>query len=167
MNNIKEILLQKWQHLSQREKIILAAGSVFVLLSFFYLMLWSPLVTTADYYRQEVVANKMLLTQIEQVGPEISSLRSQIKRSQIKNQAELISVLEKASKKSRVAQALTSSGFGPQNTVRLQFDDVVFDDLVAWLVELQQKNGIVVDTFHIEKTTGIGHVRAQVTVMAV
>jgi len=159
--------IEKWQQRSTRERILLIVGAIFMVISLFYVMIWEPLSTAVKHYRQDVISNKMLLQQIKQAGPEIATLRSQMKQSQIKNQAELISVIEKAVKKSRVQGAISEIGLGPENSARLRFDDVGFDELMAWLIDLQQTQGIVVNTFNVEKLSVVGHVRAQLTVTAV
>jgi general secretion pathway protein M len=167
LNRIKKESLDRWQQLSLRERILLAGSSVFFILLIFYLMIWEPLTNAADRYRQDVITNKMLIAQIEQAGPEINALRSQVKSAQIKDQAELLSVVERDVKKSRVQAAISEIGLGQENTVRLRFDDVPFDELMSWLIELQQKKGIVVHSFTLEKLPEIGHVRVQLTVNAV
>lgn len=166
MKNIN-IYIEKWQQLSARERILLIIGAIFIVVSLFYLLLWEPLTTAVEHYREDVIANRVLLRQVKEIGPEITQLRSQMNRSQIKSQAELIAVIEKTIKKSRIQEAVTEIGSGPENSARLRFDEVSFDELMTWLIDLQQKQGIVVNTITIEKLPTVGMVKAQLSVIGI
>ena len=167
VKQLQSSALARWQQLSMRERIIVAVGGAFLILFVFYLLIWEPLSNAVYQYREDVISNKILLLQLAQAGPEINSLRTQVKRSQIKDQAELLSVVEKAVRQSRVQGVIAEIGLGPQNTVKLRFDDVPFDELITWLIEMQQKQGVVVQTFDLVRLPEMGHVKVQMTVNAV
>jgi general secretion pathway protein M len=167
IQNLQKSARDRWQQLTLRERILVAGGGVVLVLLLLYTLIWEPLSSAVYRYRQDVITNKMLLLQIQQAGPEIKSLRSQVKRSQIKDQADLLSVVERLVRKSRLQSTVSEIGLGTENTVRLRFDDVPFDELMTWLIELQQKEGIVVNTFTLEKLPEVGRVKVQLTVSAV
>ncbi len=154
-------LLDKWTHLSARDRWALGGLSVFLLLVILYICIVSPIVQ----YQQ--TASKRYLNSVE-LDSWIDSHRARLDAPNT-NDAQISkrrgrSLVAIVSETSREYQ-LDISRVEPkeQNIVRLWLDSVKFNDLLTWFGILYEQYGIAIQEISIDQTDTAGVVRVNVT----
>jgi len=152
-----------WLNLALREKKMLAAGAVVVILFLLYKILWSPLVTANNNLRTRVLHNQETLTWIQQADQRIQSL---LKTSQknVSPAGSLLGVMQTALHQSAFAAEISQLRQADNDSVAFSFKKIDFDHLIVFLTTLWQKQGLLVSQITVIPGNGPGEVVADVVV---
>ncbi len=157
--------MKDWfESLEPRERIIVGIGALFVAGALFYMAIWQPL----DRGQQTLAANveswERSLAELRPLkglqpvsgGTPVANLGQQQTPVVIVDQTLRARGLDRALRRS---QPTTSDG------IRVEFEDVAFDDLVLWLGDLsnQYSMQVAAGSFSASSRTGPGRVNATLT----
>lgn len=154
-----------YESLEAREQVFLLIGAVFVVIALIYYLLWAPL--NRNY--QQVAAS---VDNWERSLAELRPLRAMIAAggtnsagaATINQQAPIIVVSQTLQSRGleqyrRRSQPTTSNG------IRVEFEEVAFDDLVLWLGDLSDNHSLHVQAGSLSEGTadGDGRINASLT----
>jgi type II secretory pathway component PulM len=78
----------------------------------------------------------------------------------------LVVLVDSSARESGLGKSLSSSSPAGDRTLRVRFERVAFDGLVAWLARLSQNHGVRVDSAEIESAGEAGLVNAALVLKA-
>ena len=154
-----------WAGLAPRERIILMIGSIMLLLIIFWLMVLEPIADRRAGLRAEVVALSSDYQFMQQHAVEVRR-RAGMQRNNNTAAAgagsvlTLVEVSANAAGIKSVMDRVQPEGQG----ARLWFEQVGFDQLLAWLSELEQRQGLAVSQIAVDAGSQPGMVAARILV---
>ena len=156
--------LKNWlDSLDKRERSIVISGIIFLVISLFYFAVWDPVVNGLHTEQQKHEAERQLHYWMKDAVAEYKTLQSsgaQITK-QFKNQS--ISSLAQRSAQSTGVKQFIKKLDSDNKGVKVELDQVGFDQLVIWLSDMSQKYSIQTTSLHIEKLAEPGTVNARIS----
>lgn len=159
--------MKNWyENLEAREQIIVLVGAVIVMVALIYSLVWIPVDK-----RHTQVANSV--TNWERSLVELRPLRSLAASSSVRDGAASVSSSQQAPI-IIVDQTLRSRGLEQYrrrsqpttaNGIRVEFENVAFDELVLWLGDLSQQHAMQVQAGSLSQASqaGTGRINASLT----
>ena len=153
--------MEKWfNNLESREQLLLMVGGFFVVLYLLYLVLWNPIANKRDD----------LLVQNQAVAQSLGSVRSlaaeyqALKRSGAAGKSPVGSNLSRIVDTSVARNQLKMNRFQPSSSgdVQVRFENAVFNNIVAWLYELESEYAIEVKELSVTPGAAAGLVNVSV-----
>lgn len=156
---------QWWQQLSERERRLLLFGGGLALVLVIYFLIWSPLSEAAQRARTEAYKAAELAAWMQSVSLKLNQGGQQRHRAkQVLSSDQLLSTLDASLKKSALKDTAVNISQGKEESVRLQFENVVFTDLLVWINELWNRYGLQVKRFNASRNEQPGTVRADLSI---
>ncbi len=143
---MKHKIQRFWQQHSPRERLLLGTLTLLLLGSMLWLGLWQPLQNGIATQQQRIDRHRDELSLLQQIAatPQRPQVRVEGKELSVE------SIISQSAKTSR----LTPQRIDPQgDTVRVELATVPFDSLLSWLVMLEQRYQIRVDTLELQAIT--------------
>jgi general secretion pathway protein M len=130
--------------LQQREQIFVAGGAAFVLILIFYTFVWEPLDTGQKTLSAEVASWERSLAELKPLkGLQQTASGSAPVVSNAAEQTPVV-IVDQTLRARGLDRALKRSQPTTSNGIRVEFDNVAFDDLVLWLGDLSNQYGMQV-----------------------
>ncbi len=156
-------MIAYWKSLQFREKLVLIAASITILLLLIYLQLIEPFYLQKRSLVQRVDEGYDTLQWISNARDEVLQIRSKGGTATAVNRGSLLSIVDQSSRKNNLADAVDR--IQPDGArVQIWFKKVAFDQLMIWIGELKSKYQISVDTLAIDKADEVGLVDARLVV---
>lgn len=153
-----------WNNLVLREKQTLALGAFFVVLALIYLLLWAPLNDRAAMLRNQIRQHQTLLVWMEDADKRIQALEKNSQQKPNANSgASLLSIVQKQINGTPFVSALNQLHQVENDSIELTFQQVDFDKLMVWMIELTKREGLVITQMNV--TPGATAGMAAVTVV--
>lgn len=162
LDNSYEQLKARFMALLPRERIIIATGSVLILLIAIYTLGLAPLYKAVNERATRVTQKQLDLAWMQSVSPQLNALNSSQPNVNSSGESMVVLIANSATS-GNVAGALTGQTPDGANGVRVRFEGVSFDALVIWLGALQKDYGIRVKEAEINRTPQSGQVNASLT----
>lgn len=125
--------------LQQREQIVVVAGAVFVLIAVFYSFVWEPLDTGHESLSVEVTRWEKSLAELKPLkGLQVSASGNVPVVSNASQQSPVV-IVDQTLRARGLDRALKRSQPTTSNGIRVEFDNVAFDELVLWLGDLSSQ----------------------------
>jgi type II secretory pathway component PulM len=154
--------LRNWfLSLQQRERLIIVAGTLLVLIAAIYILGFAPLSKAVNERRARVMQKQDDLAWMQSVVSQVSV--ANLSRPQANADESLVVTIANTAAQSNISSALTGQSPSGANEVRVRFEGVDFDAMVLWLGRLQQLAGIHVSAAEINRTATPGRVNADLT----
>ena len=151
-----------WAGLAPRERLILLAGSVFLLVMAFWLVIWEPLIAGRAELRQEVRTLSAERLWMEQVVDDVRR-RARMSQGETSSSGSVLTLVEVSAHAAGLKEAL--SRVQPEGQgARLSFDQVGMDALLSWMADLEQRQGLQVTQLALDVTEAKGMVSARLLV---
>jgi general secretion pathway protein M len=151
-----------YQNLSERDRrIVLIGGCVVALLLILGTVL--PLNRSIAQAQQRVTVKQGDLAFIQGAAPQIAAAGP---AGQVASGESLIVLVDSSARESGLGKALSSSQPTGDRGLRVRFERVAFDGLVAWLARLSQNHGVSVESAEIESAGEPGLVNAGLVLRA-
>lgn len=158
--------MKNWfEGLESREQLFVALGAVIVVAALFYGLVWAPLdrnhesmaSSVSDWQRS--LAELAPLKGLAQAGP--ASNRTTGNASQ---QAPII-IVDQTLRSRQLEQFRQRAQPTSSNGIRVEFENVAFDDLVLWLGDLSEQYSMHVQAGSLSKgsQSGAGRINATLT----
>lgn len=137
--------MKHWfKDLEQREQIFVAGGAVVVLIALVYSLVWVPLDTGQKAMAQEVAVWQRSLAELKPLkGLQPASGNGQASVNAGANQTPVV-IVDQTLRARGLDRALKRSQPTTSNGIRVEFENVAFDDLVLWLGDLSAQYGMQV-----------------------
>lgn len=164
MKNMKTYLVkfrEKWSLLSLREKQVISVGSIFVLCFFFYELIWSPLFTYNEHLRTRLSSQQKTLAAMQTTDAAIKQLKH-TNAKKIANPIDLLAILQHKIDAAGLSQNLIHMKQASRNTIEMQFQKVVFDELIKLLIATTREEGVSISQLAITSENMQGIVNANV-----
>jgi general secretion pathway protein M len=150
--------------LQQRERQMVAAATLLVAVTLFYLIIWEPIHNGLDEQRLQYETQRSSYVWMNQSAEEARLLKAAGSRNVIRNNNQPVSLLversaDTAGLKSNILKIETSGDKG----ARVMLDAAPFDQMLLWLNTLRQQYGITVSSASIDRDEAGGAVNARLT----
>jgi general secretion pathway protein M len=151
-----------YQNLSERDRrIVLIGGIVVIVLVILGIVL--PLNRSIAQARQRVTVKQGDLAFIQGVAPQLAAAGP---IGSAATGESLIVLVDSSARESGLGKTLASSQPTGERGLRVRFERVPFDGLVAWLARLAQNHGVSVESAEIESAGEAGLVNAGLVLRA-
>lgn len=157
--------LQEWlRGLAPRERILVGAGSVVVLVTILFLGIWEPLNKAHRQRETDLVAARALAQRLEVIAAEVQKTRA-VNGGGVAGGGSLLTAVDQASKSGTLNRPLTRIQPEGDSEVKVWVDGVSFDALLRWISELEGRYGISIQTADIDKDATPGLVNARLSLV--
>lgn len=157
--------LQHWYHsLQQRERVMVLATAVVVVITIFYIAIWEPLHKGLDSAEQEYQSNLSNLQWMQQAAAEVRALKPS--SSRVRNTASnqpVTLIVEQAANNSAIKNNISKLESASNDGARVVLNAASFDQMLVWLNTLEQSHGIPVASANIERSDKPGTVNARLS----
>ncbi|MBI3186911.1 MAG: type II secretion system protein M [Gammaproteobacteria bacterium] len=156
--------LQRWlDSLQPRERQLVVSGSITLSIIMFYLLVWDPVFSKLETARENIEAQRQLLTWMQTSGQEIRNLQASgaSLSPQLANQS--VSSLVTMSAQSNGVQEFVTKLDSTKDGVELQLSNADFDRTMTWLNDLQTRYQIQPRKIIIEPQVDPGTVNVRIT----
>lgn len=156
--------MREWyRNLSERDRRIVTIGGIVVVI-LVILGILLPLNRNIAQARQRVTVKQSDLAFIQSVAPQLAAAGPATGNRATGDS--LIVLVDSSARESGLGKSLSSSQPTGDKGLRVRFERVAFDGLVAWLARLAQNHGVTVDSAEIESAGEPGLVNAGLVLRA-
>jgi len=146
--------------LNQREQLSLVALGMALGLYFLYMLAWAPLAERRDQLAQQNLSTAQSLQRVDAMVSEIALLRAGGGASTAQRNLTAL-VNQSTSRHSLQVSRLQPNSRGD---IQVRLESVVFDDLLAWLDEVENREGLLVTEVAITRAGSSGRVNASIRI---
>lgn len=156
--------MKDWfETLEARERVFVSVAAVFVIFAVYWFLIWQPLARGEEDMSARIENWQSSLA-------ELRSLRGQLQgASPADNRAgqnqSLVVIVDNTLRARSLYSSLQRSQPTNTNGIRVEFEDIAFDDLMLWLGDLGRGHGLQVQTASFSQTSAnnAGRVNASLT----
>jgi general secretion pathway protein M len=162
MKRLTEQIEASIQQLAPRERVIVGAGAVMLVLVLIYLLAWEPLVQAKHQRAAALDRARALATRIEQAAVLV---RGQSSGRSIDRNTSLVAAIDRTSRSPVLGKAPSRVQPEGDDEVKVWIEDVPFNNLLRWLQDLETRYGIGAVTAEVERGArpGVVSVRLSLT----
>jgi len=153
----------RWKALGDRERRAAALLAGFLGVALFYLLVWSPVRSGLSGARVHLSKLQTQLARVQEQAAQVERLR---RAPRITPTANLVAAAEQAAARHGLREKLKRIDPDGSRAVRIQIEDAPFAAVMAWLVELQQQNGLRAESASFERHANPGSVNARLLLRA-
>lgn len=132
---------ERFQALQPRERMIISAGGLLLVLVALYTLVLAPLSRAVETRTQRIAQKQQDLSWMQSIAPQLSALVASQPNPGSSGESMVVLVANSATS-SNISAALTGQTPDGPDGVRVRFEGVNFDALVVWLGALQRDYGI-------------------------
>lgn len=151
--------------LGARERVLLIAGGIVLLLMLLYALAWRPMAERADRLRVTVNEQVMLHQWMQSAAAEVQRLRSARTASGTERQS-LLSLADSTARQAGLGPAIRRVEPEGADRVRIVLEQAGFDDMVSWLELLVSRHRVALDTVTVDSRPEPGLVNARLVLQA-
>ena len=152
----------RFEGLAPRERLLLLVGGAVVAITVLYLVIWEPLVTAHTTRAQALESARVLANRIESLAAEAQGNRN---GSAVNLSVSLLAAVDQTSRSPVLGKAPARVQPEGDREVKVWLEDVAFDKLLRWLVELETLYGIGASSAEIDRGAAPGTVSARLTLV--
>jgi len=152
----------RFDALAPRERLLVLIGGFVGMLTLLYLLVWEPLVLAHSAREHDLEAARALANRIESVSAELASQGS---GTAVNRSLSLLAAVDQTSRSPTLGKAPTRIQPEGDREVKIWLEDVPFDNLLRWLVELETRYGIAASSAEVDRGAMAGTVNARLTLV--
>ena len=152
-----------WDGLTAQERTLVTAFAVVIGVFLLYMILWAPMQRELTRLRVSVPQDRAKLIVMRAQAVQAEQLRA--KQPAGNRSGGLLSTIEQSAGTRGLRQSVARIEPEGQTGARVFFDEVSFNELVAWLADLQSQ-GIRVESATVQRRPAAGIVNARVLLRA-
>jgi len=143
---------------------LVATAFFLVLFSMCYSLAWKPLSTGIEYYQSQIPAQRELVFWLAKASRRVQGFKnSSMTARGVMGGGSPLSSINQSAREMHLGKSISQVTPVSNNGIRVKLGDVVFDDMVAWLVLLKSRYALTVTDLSVEHSKGPGIVRADIT----
>lgn len=155
-----ESLKQWFNGLQPRERTIILAGAVLVLLVAIYILALAPFYGAVNSRAARVSEKEADLAWMRSVAGELQALNASQPMRQAPSGESLVVLIDRAARECGLASALTGQTPNGESGIRVRLESAEFDKLMVCLGTLQQVHAVTIESATIDRTAQPGLVNA-------
>jgi general secretion pathway protein M len=137
-------MLERWQQLAPRERIMVTVCGAFIVLTLFWLLAVQPLYKGTARLAEEVATKQSQLVNFQELAAQVTQDGGSMQAAtQLSSTDSIVVIIDKTTRQSTLATYLKRNQPEGDAEVRLRFEGAPFDLLVTWLGELSQQHGLI------------------------
>jgi general secretion pathway protein M len=148
--------------LGARERFLLLAGGIVIAVVLLYGLVWKPLGDRVASLRVTVAEQGALHQWMQASAQEIRQLRGQ-QRPVAGERASLLSLTDRTARERGLGTAIRRVEPEGSDKVRIQLEQVPFDDMAGWLEHLVSRHDVRIELITIDAREQSGLVNARLT----
>ncbi len=152
---------QYWHNLSSREQLIVLAGGVLIIAVLYFFILIDPALQSTKTAKQQIHQQSISLAWMKSTQQEVRQLKNNASPAADRSQSILVTV-DRAARRLQLKPALKRLEPEGEHKVRLWFENAAFAQLTQLFAQLQQKNGIHVQSISLNRSEQSGYVDAKI-----
>lgn len=146
--------------LQPRERTMVVAGGVLVLLVAIYLFALAPFYAAVSARAERVASKEGDLAWMRSVGGELMALNATAPTAIAPSNESLVVLIDRASRECGLGSSLTGQTPSGANGIRVRLEQAEFDKLVVCLGSLQQAHSVSIESATIDRSGKPGYVNA-------
>jgi len=161
MNAIREY----YNNLNVRERYMVMTMVIALGIFIPYQFILAPFIDGLNESETRVLKQRSQIQQMQQMALEMKQLNGGSSFSSRGGKQFMFGAINSAAKKFGLANAVNVKGESDER-VRVNMENVSFDNVMKWLDELQHRQGMVIIQFNVERNETVGNVRANIVLEA-
>ena len=157
--------MKDWfESLDARERLFVSGGGVVVLVALFYAFIWLPLDNGQKLLASDIAAWERSLAELRPLKNIPAASGSSSQQPTASRQTPVV-IVDKSLRARGLDRSLKRSQPTTSNGIRVEFENVAFDDLVLWLGDLSSQYAMQVSagSFSAANQTEPGRINATLT----
>lgn len=156
-----------WLNLSLRDKQLFILSCTAIAIFLIYFFIWSPLLDSIATLRTQLQRNQATLAWMKTADKEIQLVEKNPAATASQSSASLLSIVQNEINQSTFAKNVSQLHQAENDAVQLSFQQIDFDQLITWLMQLWQQHHIAVTQATIKKSEAAGSVTADISLKMV
>ena len=153
--------LKAWYYgLQARERIMISAGAVLVVVTVLYLFVLSPFYGGLNARAERVAQKEADLAWMRSVAGDVMALSEDSPMPVAPSGESLVVLVDRAARECGLSSALTGQTPNGATGIRVRLERADFDKLVLCLANLQQSHAVSIESATIDRTSEPGFVNA-------
>lgn len=149
--------------LAKREQIFVGGGAVIVIIALFHTLVWAPLDSGQQALAEDVARWQKSLADLKPFKGLQALQAGGNPTSPGADSREPLVIVDQTLRARGLDRALQRSQPTTSNGIRVEFDNVAFDELVLWLGDLSSQHGMQVSAVSMSQTSQSGPGRINAT----
>jgi general secretion pathway protein M len=152
-----------WSNLSERERWITGGGGALTLLFLLYALVWHPFHANLLNLRQTVATQRQDLAWMRQAAAEVKRLSASPAAATARqsNPQSLLTLVDQTARTAGLGTVMKRIEPQGEDKLRVQFEQVDFDQLIRWLGSLEQEHGVTSASVTLDRQAEAGRVDAR------
>jgi general secretion pathway protein M len=156
--------LNLWFHsLPQRDKILVVATSVIMIITLFYLIIWEPVYKGLEQQKQQYQSQQSIVSWMQEASAEVKTLKRSGAKTITSSNQPVSLIIEQSAKISGLKGSLGKLESSGKEGARVKLDTASFDQMLIWLNSLEKQHGVTVTSASIERAENTGTVNARLS----
>ncbi len=151
-----------WEHLSARERFLVAGGTVLTVVLLLYALVWQPFQTSRNRLRHSVAEQRADLIWMHQTATEIKHLNDVSHTRPVSDGRSLLTLVDQTARAAGLSGALKRVAPQGDDKLSVQLDAVEFDQIIPWLGVLERDYRVTIVNLSMDRTASPGRVNARV-----
>ncbi|MAY25611.1 MAG: type II secretion system protein M [Polycyclovorans sp.] len=160
---MRDQLLAHWAQLAPRERIMVIVAGTALTLTLLFLLVWEPLVQTRQQRAAALDGARAVAVRLEEIAAELGPAAQQ-SRPTVPAGA-LLATVDRAARAGLGDTPPSRIQPEQDREVRVWIDEIAFENLLRWVDELEQKQGVRAQTIDLERGEQPGRVNARLTLV--
>ena len=149
-----------WNGLQARERQLLLIGAGMLAALAYWMLLWQPLVAARERSRAAVTTLQQATTE---ASAQVSAILASRKLAAPRPVRSLFALIDSSAREAGLMSAQTRIEPLGEDRVRVSMDGVSFDQLAAWLENLDRSEGVDISEWSVDRALVPGVVNASMT----
>jgi general secretion pathway protein M len=147
--------------LSERERWMVLAAGALTLYAVLHLAVFAPLWGGSARLSEQVNDHRAVLAELRMAEAAVTAQRGDSRPAPVQDAAQsLVVIVDRTSREAGLGGALRRNQPTPDQGLRVNFEAASFDAMIAWLVVLQGRYGITVESASFDGASAPGLVNA-------
>lgn len=160
-------LKDKFNSLQPRERVIVIAGAILVLVVAVYVLALAPLYSTVNAQAKRVTQKEGDLAWMRSVAGEVAVLSANAPSRPGPSSESMVVLIDRAARECGLGSSLTGQTPNGERGIRVRLEGAEFDKLMVCLGTLQQVHAVDVESAQIDRTAKPGLVNASLVLTRV
>lgn len=157
--------MKEWfNSLDPRERKILIAGAVLLVLASLYFLGWEPYVKKIEQLKKTTAENQQTLTWMKQTAVQVKQLnRSDSLAKKVPGNQSLLGLIDQTAKSNQLGSAIKRVQPDGKDKALVRMENAKFSDVLRWMEGLLRNQGVGVVSSVMEKKDEPGMVDVRIT----